>query len=203
MSRQYDYLTRAKCAGRGHAGPRGLKDTEAGGLAVQCLACPDPGRNMPEGWKDAPPAEVYKHALMLALDANFRMKNCIRANELDDPSLGPGLGYFVFSDAYKEHLLKYVGKADASTCIAFQALLQQETKLTTGLRVSGVGGCVCARHGYVRPLGLGDLQKGERYANMDFIFMCAVDGSEVQRIVISYDIACQWQKRLRERVALI
>jgi hypothetical protein len=32
----------------------------------------------------------------------------------------------------------------------------------TGLRVSGVDGCVCARHGVVRPRGLGDLQKGER-----------------------------------------
>ncbi|KAF7305216.1 CxC2 domain-containing protein [Mycena kentingensis (nom. inval.)] len=189
MSRQYDYLTRAKRAGRGHAGPQGLKETEAGGLAVRCLACPDPGRNMPEGWKDAPPARgIQARANALALDANFRLKNRIRANELDDPSLGPGLGYFVFSDAYKEHLRKYVGDADASTCIAFQALLQQETKLTAGFASIG-------------RWGLCDLQKGERYANMDFIFMCAVDGSEVQRIVISYDIACQWQQRLRTRVA--
>ncbi|KAF7321838.1 CxC2 domain-containing protein [Mycena kentingensis (nom. inval.)] len=130
MSRQYDFLTRAKRAGRAHAGPRGLEETEAGGMAVRCLACPDPGRNMPEGWEDAPP-----------------------------------------------------GRIDYD-----------------GLRVSGVAGCVCARHGVVRPLGLGDLQKGERYANMDFVFMSAVGASQVKRIIVSYDVVCQWRKRLHQRV---
>jgi hypothetical protein len=55
---------------------------------------------------------------------------------------------------------RFVGQA--STCIAFAALLQKDTRLTTGLRVSGVGGVVCARHECMRPNGLGDLQKGER-----------------------------------------
>lgn len=50
-----------------------------------------------------------------------------------------------------------------STCIVFAALMQKDTKMTTGLRSSGVGACVCARHELVRPLGIGDLQKGERY----------------------------------------
>jgi Kyakuja-Dileera-Zisupton transposase len=49
-----------------------------------------------------------------------------------------------------------------STCIAFAALTQKDTRNTAGLRVSGVGGCVCARHECMRPNGLGDLQKGER-----------------------------------------
>lgn len=34
--------------------------------------------------------------------------------------------------------------------------------MTTGLRSSGVGACVCARHEIVRAQGIGDLQKGER-----------------------------------------
>lgn len=37
-----------------------------------------------------------------------------------------------------------------------------ETKFTTGLRATGVGLCLCARHEFVRPCGVGDLQKGER-----------------------------------------
>ncbi|KAJ7693956.1 hypothetical protein B0H17DRAFT_1132323 [Mycena rosella] len=49
-----------------------------------------------------------------------------------------------------------------STCIAFAALLQKDTRMTEGLRVSGVGGCVCAQHECMRPNDLGDLQKGER-----------------------------------------
>ncbi|KAF7313213.1 CxC2 domain-containing protein [Mycena kentingensis (nom. inval.)] len=107
-------------------------------------------------------------------DANFRLKNRIRANERHDRATCPGWGCFVDDGPYKEHLQDYVAEEDISTCIAFAALMQKETKVTTGLRVSGVGGCVCARHGVVRPQGLGDLQKGERYANMDYIFMHAI-----------------------------
>ncbi|KAJ7061377.1 hypothetical protein C8F01DRAFT_1231233, partial [Mycena amicta] len=205
MSRQWDFLTRAKRAGRGHY-EDGVRTTPPGGLSVRCWACPDPGRNMPDGWEDAAEGEVYRHALFLALDANFRLKNRIRANERHDPSLGSGLGSFVRTDAYKDFLRHYVAEEDmrcalnathiVSTCIAFQALMQKETRLTTGLRVSGVGGCVCARHGVVKPMGLGDLQKGERYANMDWILLSAVDGIQVKQIVVSYDIACQWKQRL-------
>ncbi|KAF7310200.1 CxC2 domain-containing protein [Mycena indigotica] len=198
MSRQYDFLMRAKRAGRGHA-MDGLATTPAGGLAVRCWACPDPERNLPDGWENADPSKSYIYSLMLALDANFRLKNRLRANERQDPALGNGLGYFVETNEYKEHLRHYVAEEDVSTCIAFAALMQKETRLTTGLRVSGVGGCVCARHGIVRPLGLGDLQKGERYANMDWVFLNAVGGLGVRRLVISYDIACQWKQRIRER----
>jgi hypothetical protein len=50
--------------------------------------------------------------LLLALDANFRLKNRLRANEHQDPSLGPGLGYFVDPGPYKEHLRHYVAEKD-------------------------------------------------------------------------------------------
>ncbi|KAF7310021.1 CxC2 domain-containing protein [Mycena indigotica] len=184
MSRQYDFLLHIP----------------AGGLAVHCWACPDPNRNLPEGWDTVDKSKSYLYSLMLALDANFRLKNRIRGNERNDPSLGSGLGYFVELNQYKEHLRHYVAEEDVSTCIAFAALMQKETRLTTGLRVSGVGGCVCARHGLVRPLGLGDLQKGSgAYANMDWIFLNAVGGAGLKRLVVSYDIACQWQQHIRER----
>ncbi|KAF7305726.1 CxC2 domain-containing protein [Mycena chlorophos] len=116
---------------------------------------------------------------------------------------GRGFLYFVKHTPYKEHLKRYVEEHDVSTCIAFAALMQKETRLTTGLRVSGVGGCVCARHGVVLPQGLGDLQKGERYANMDWVFLSAVGGTTVKRLVISYDIACQWKLKLAQRVQKI
>lgn len=37
-----------------------------------------------------------------------------------------------------------------------------EMKFMTGLRATGVGLCLCARHEFVLPCGVGDLQKGER-----------------------------------------
>ncbi|KAF7293374.1 hypothetical protein MIND_01114200 [Mycena indigotica] len=173
----------------------------AGELATACWACPEPDFNLPEDWALCPPEDKFLYSLLLALDANFRLKNRIRANERKDPSLGSGWGYFVENDAYKEHLRDYVAETDVSTCIAFAALMQKETRLTTGLRVSGVGGCVCGRHGVVRAQGLGDLQKGERYANMDYILMHALGDTRVWKLVLSYDIACQWKQRLLMRVA--
>ncbi|KAJ7016358.1 hypothetical protein C8F04DRAFT_1202398 [Mycena alexandri] len=82
-------------------------------------------------------------------------------------------------------------------------LLQKETRLTTGLRCSGIGGCVCARHGVVRRQGLGDLKKGERYANMDYILLSALLGVTLLAITISYDIACQWKIHLSTRAEKI
>jgi hypothetical protein len=50
----------------------------------------------------------------------------------------------------------------ASTCTDFAAIKMANSKNTKGLRVTGVGAIVCARHGLIHPNGLGDLQKGER-----------------------------------------
>jgi hypothetical protein len=50
--------------------------------------------------------------LLLAVDANFRLKNRKRKNEIDDPSLGPGWGYWVEPEQYQKHLKKYVNEKD-------------------------------------------------------------------------------------------
>jgi hypothetical protein len=50
--------------------------------------------------------------LLLAMDTNFRLKNQLRANEHQDPSLGSGLGYFVEENGYKNHIKNYVAEKD-------------------------------------------------------------------------------------------
>lgn len=52
--------------------------------------------------------------LILAVDANFRLKNRIRKNEHKDELLGPGWSYFVEDNKYKEHLRNYVSEVDVS-----------------------------------------------------------------------------------------
>ncbi|KAF7288624.1 CxC2 domain-containing protein [Mycena indigotica] len=198
MARQHTFLTTAKRLGRAHE-KNGLVEEKHGGFALRCWACPDVARNLPEGWRNVRKKDAYLYKLILAVDANFRLKNRIRANAHNDPSLIAGRGYFVESDAYKAHLKAYVNEKDISTCVAFAALLQKDTRISSGLRVSGVGGCVCARHGLLRPGGIGDLQKGERYANMDFIVLSALQGEGVESLAISYDIGCQWSVHLPER----
>ncbi|KAJ7876671.1 hypothetical protein B0H14DRAFT_2501281 [Mycena olivaceomarginata] len=198
MARQWAALKRLRRAGRGH-NPEGVEKTKLGECAVNCWACPHDGRNLPDDWREVDPKYQFLYMLILAVDANFRLKNRLRSNEIDDPSLGPGWGYLVEPRRYHRHLKKYVNEKDASTCIAFAALLQKDTRLTSGLRVSGVGGVVCARHECMRPNGLGDLQKGERYANMDWIVMAALAGVSLLLLTISYDIACQWKINFKER----
>ena len=51
-----------------------------------------------------------------------------------------------------------------STCSGLAALDQANTRSSKGLRVTGVVASTCARHGFLLPEGLGDLQKGERWA---------------------------------------
>ncbi|KAJ7314160.1 hypothetical protein DFH08DRAFT_972914 [Mycena albidolilacea] len=199
MARQWAVLKRLRRSGRGHD-PGGVEKTKLGECAVICWACPHDGRNLPADWREVDPKYQFLYMLILAVDANFRLKNRMKKNEIEDPSLTPGWGYWVEPRRYHRHLRKYVGEKDASTCIAFAALLQKDTRLTTGLRVSGVGGVVCARHECMRPNGLGDLQKGERYANIDFIVMAALAGLSLLLLTISYDIACQWKIHLKERL---
>ncbi|KAJ7790270.1 hypothetical protein B0H13DRAFT_2245702 [Mycena leptocephala] len=148
------------------------------------------GINLPDGWRNVSPEFRFLYMLLLAMDTNFPR----------GPASGRGVGHLVEEGPYKEHLKGYVAEKDVSTCIAFAALMQKDTRLTTGLRCSGVGGVVCARHKLVRPQGVGDLQKGEQYANMDYILLSAVLGITAMYLAISYDIACQWQIHLPERM---
>lgn len=47
-----------KRAGRGHD-PSGVRGTKAGELAVECPACPQPDRNLPEDWRRWPTELQY------------------------------------------------------------------------------------------------------------------------------------------------
>ncbi|KAJ7822085.1 hypothetical protein B0H14DRAFT_3471004 [Mycena olivaceomarginata] len=201
MARQWAFLKRIKRAGRGH-NPAGVDKMKLGECAVACWAYPHDGRNLPDNWRDVVPEYRFLYMLILAIDTNFRMKNRMRANEIHDPPLGPGWGFWVEPEGYKTHLKNYVQEKDmsVSSCIAFVVLLQKDTRLTTGLRVSGVGRVVCAQHECMRANGPGDLQKGERYSNMDYIVMLALIGFTLLWLTLSYDIACQWKVRLPERM---
>lgn len=85
--------------------------------------------------------------------------------------------------------------------------------------VSGVIAIQC-RHMFVFGNGVGDTQLGDRYVitrklltgcgelnsvykrfiNADFILLSALKGRDLQNLVISYDIACQYQPKFAKRV---
>ncbi|KAF9501454.1 hypothetical protein BDN71DRAFT_1347342, partial [Pleurotus eryngii] len=70
-----------------------------------------------------------------------------------------------------------------------------------GTTTSGVGTIECSRHNMKRPLSVGDLQKGERYINMDYLYFSSLRNHTPQVVVTSYNIACQWSRNLRARMA--
>lgn len=131
--RQWTFLKRLKRSGRGHD-PAGVLNTKPGETTVLCWACPQEGMNLPNNWQEVDEKFKYVsvpfdpldadhdlsrflYVLILAMDANFRLTNRMRANEHDDAELGPGWGCFVESAPYKEHLRNYVSEADV--CISF------------------------------------------------------------------------------------
>jgi hypothetical protein len=53
MACEYQHVKMLKRAGRGHD-PSGILATSQGECAVLCPACPQPGKNLPDGWELAP-----------------------------------------------------------------------------------------------------------------------------------------------------
>ncbi|KAJ7186240.1 hypothetical protein B0H12DRAFT_1032304, partial [Mycena haematopus] len=206
--RQYRTTVMMKRAGRGHD-PTGVKGTAQGELALRCRACPQAGINLPDGWdkidwKAAPEDLRYVvYFLYLAQDCNFRLVNRDVSSAAKDPILGDGFGYFVNNEKYTEFLRGHVTEAEISSCSGFQALFLANKKRVKGLRTTGVGGVTCARHNMWRPNGIGDLQLGERYCNMDFILFSALVNCIVLWLIISYDIACQYYKNFWTRMAAL
>ena len=60
--RIWRHLKMLKRSARGHD-PLGIESTVEGECAVECPACPHPGKNLPPNWKDA--AATVRYALYL------------------------------------------------------------------------------------------------------------------------------------------
>ncbi|KAJ6483545.1 hypothetical protein C8R47DRAFT_1217624 [Mycena vitilis] len=203
MTRQWQHLALLKRAGRAHSMDEDrIHDTKAGECALLCPACPQPGKNLPPDWEKVPFEKGFLYALYLAIDANFRLKRKDVSTEEKDPGLGEGWAFFGEVKAYMKHLDKYWNeKQERSTCVAHDAVDKPDRE-SLGTVSSGIGTVDCARHNMKRPNGVGDLQKGERYINMDYLFFMSLAGSAVSRLYVSYDIACQWHKTIWERMKL-
>ncbi|KAG1846735.1 hypothetical protein F4604DRAFT_1884128 [Suillus subluteus] len=170
MVREWHHLKMLKRAGCGHD-PDGVEGTGEGECAVLCPACPQPSKNLPDDWQDAPNDKRWLYALFIAIDANFRLKRCAVSKEDTDPGLSRGWAYFVDETAYKSHLGQHNGTPqEKSTCSSHNTVNMADTKASQGLAATGVGTIDCARHNMKLPNGVGDLQKGERYTNMDYLF---------------------------------
>ena len=128
MIRQWRHLKSLKRSGRGHD-KTGASGTKNGELCIQCPACPRPSVNLPDNWEDMPDDMKYVlfsttrphshvrfrrflYTLVLAIDANFRLRRRAVSSDERDPALGDGWGYFVQHEPYVEHILKHAKQDD-------------------------------------------------------------------------------------------
>ncbi|KAI0713195.1 hypothetical protein C8T65DRAFT_528834, partial [Cerioporus squamosus] len=200
MMREWRHLKLMKRAGRGHD-PAGTGATEPGECAVECPACPQPGKNLPEGWENAPPFFRWLYQLFLSLDANFRLKRRKVSTDINDPTLNNGCAYMVRPGPYKD-FLEATGNLPTEKhthCNNHNAVKLANLKNGATLAATGVGAVDCARHGFRRPCAVGDLQKGERYANMDYLLHNTLLKTTVRWLAGTYDIACQFGVNLHTR----
>ncbi|KAG2133551.1 uncharacterized protein EDB93DRAFT_1242852 [Suillus bovinus] len=183
--------------------PAGINATEQGSCAVVCPACPHPGKNLPEDWKVALPDKWWLYAQFLAIDVNFCLARKNVSLDRIDPGLSRGWAYFVEETGFKGFLTD-VGTVpqEKSTCASHNAVNLAETKNLRGLAATGAGTVDCSRHNFKRPCGVGDLQKGEKYINMDYLFLSTMQHSEdIIVLNVSYNIACRWSKHLWGRMS--
>ncbi|KAJ7495442.1 hypothetical protein FB451DRAFT_1077072 [Mycena latifolia] len=199
MTREWRHVVMLKRAGRGHV-PDGIATTPQGSCALLCPACPQPGKNLPPGWKDVPEEKQFLYALFLAIDANFRLKRKDVSTEEKDPGLGKGWAFYCEVEAYMKHVAEnWHQKQERSHCVAHDAVDKPDRE-ARGTASSGIGAVDCARHNMKRPTAVGDLQLGERYLNMDYMFFRSITGTELMRFFVSYDIACQWHINIWTRM---
>ncbi|EMD32328.1 hypothetical protein CERSUDRAFT_68683 [Gelatoporia subvermispora B] len=198
--REWHHLRMLKRSGRGHD-PSGVKATGLGDCTVLCPACPHPGKNLPDDWEKAPPNKSWMYQLFVAMDANFRLRRKAVSSDEKDPGLNHGYAYFVEETAYKKHLAVYsdLVTEDKSSCSDHDAIKLAQRKGANDIASTGVGTVECARHDMKRPCSVGDLQKGERYVNMDYLFKSSLGHHSMPSMVASYDIACQWSRNLYSR----
>ncbi|KAJ7106165.1 hypothetical protein C8R44DRAFT_745254 [Mycena epipterygia] len=148
----------------------------AGACTILCLACPQPGKNLPSDRERQHVAREKRHlyTLFLAIDANFRMKQV--SSEEADPGLNKGVAIFSDMKAYMEHVGKnWEMEQDKSNCVSHD-VVDQPDREARGTASSGIGTVDCARHNMKRPNGVGDLQKGERHINMDYMLWMSLAG---------------------------
>ncbi|TBU37904.1 hypothetical protein BD309DRAFT_875464, partial [Dichomitus squalens] len=173
VMRIWRHLVMLKQFGRTHD-PAGPDGTKPGELVVECPACPHPGRNLPLNWDTAPPdVKLHTHA------------NAKR--------------YSAYTICILLYLNTYLGGAQPYSCSAEHSAMLKANQRREGYLASGLGAVLCARHRLVRKNGAGDLQLGEGYANMDYLYFSTLLGV-ILAILISYDIVCQWYKNLFSRM---
>ncbi|KAK7054294.1 hypothetical protein VNI00_003487 [Paramarasmius palmivorus] len=189
VSRQWRFLKMLKRSGFGNELDRRVEDIKPGELAVQCIACPRPGVNLPQNWQLTPDSQKFLYNKFISLDACFRLKRRAVSSEAVDPGLFTGLAYYVSQQPYKEWVKGAPIQKETSTCTSLAAVKQANSRFNKGYATTGALACICSRHEICEPNGLVDLSKGEKFLLGDYAVGASqrLSSPSLNR-VLSYDI---------------
>ncbi|KAF5346367.1 hypothetical protein D9757_014172 [Collybiopsis confluens] len=199
--RQWRHIKLLKRSGIGHR-LEGVKDIKPGDLAVRCPPCPHPGINVPEVQTPLDPGREWLAKRFQGLDANFRCTRLNVSSEARDPALNRGCAYFCDNLPFQQHLAKTKGRwpIETSDCNDHDAIKLANKRGEKNLSVTGVAVSTCTRHETVLPQAAADLRLGEEYTIMDYVWIHSLQLNCPRRITLSYDIMCQFHKKMQTRV---
>ncbi|KAI5997776.1 hypothetical protein F5J12DRAFT_785008 [Pisolithus orientalis] len=175
------------------------EDAGPGELVLFCLACPQPGINIPE---DATDYSHWTLAQSLVMDGNFKAEHMHPKDTGSKAWLMDGKGYMVASQPYKEYLSHTKNVVEILDCSNHWAVNQANANWQQ-LASMGIGGYACVWHGCFVLHEMVDFQKGEQQVNMDYALVHAVRHGTVpgQQVIHFYDINCQYSKECFARYA--
>lgn len=114
MSRLWRWMKKLKWAG--YAGTnKPVNQVDAGELTIYCPACPQPGINIPDDWKDDPARQVFKR--IFVADGNFKADHVRQKNEVDDVWLSEGSGMIPQRQEYLDFLATAIERLTVSASI--------------------------------------------------------------------------------------
>ncbi|EFI27308.1 hypothetical protein CC1G_14780 [Coprinopsis cinerea okayama7 len=189
VGRQWLWLKERKWFGFGHE-DRTPGDGEA---ALFCAACPQPGVNLPDDWKE----DRRKARQVTYYTISYSKK------DTEDVWLKAGEGFMTENSAFEEHLRTSHQVSQKPTCHEHKAA-EDQWQVHKGCDVTGIGAAACMRHGAYAPGSVVNFQKGERQVNMDYAINKAFKTTQMEGIttaLVAYDIACQYAVHFLERFA--
>ncbi|KZT03347.1 uncharacterized protein LAESUDRAFT_761931 [Laetiporus sulphureus 93-53] len=141
----------------------------------------------------------WLYVLFFMVDANFHI-HC-KDRGLTDVHLSPGWAYYVEEACYLKHVEQHAHLEEENTCTAEHNAIIKANLHKEGYLASGVGAVLCARHAFVHKKGVGDLQKGEKFCNIDYLILSTLTSLVLLWLFLTYDIACQFSKNFQKRNA--
>ncbi|KAF8952217.1 hypothetical protein BDZ97DRAFT_2066652 [Flammula alnicola] len=172
MSRLWRWMKKLKWAGYGHNGKDPM-NVGPGELANYCPACPQPGINLPDNWKEDLNRAVYQRVFVA--DGNFKADHVRQAKPSKDVWLSEGGGMAPTREEYFAFLKIAIERLTKAPCENTFRAIMNALLASSACDITGLVGIACARHGCYAPNALVDLFKGEQQKNVDFALLKALE----------------------------